>query len=90
MLVFLSLGITYLDNFKYNLYGITSCNITICQINSCNVSLYNITICNVTSNAINILERKISGKGAVRAGKGFNLFILNQNKNGIKIRWKIK
>ena len=26
---------------------------------------------NVTSNTINIFERKLSGKGAVRAGKGF-------------------
>ena len=29
---------------------------------------------NVTSNAINIFERKLSVKGAVRAGKGFFFF----------------
>ena len=32
-------------------------------------------VSNLTSNAINKFERKISGKGAVRAGKGFTLFI---------------
>ena len=34
-------------------------------------------VSNLTSNAINKFERKISGKGAVRAGKGFALFISN-------------
>ena len=32
-------------------------------------------VSNLTSNAINKFERKISGKGTVRAGKGFTLFI---------------
>ena len=32
-------------------------------------------VCHLTTNAINKFERKISGKGAVRAGKGFTLFI---------------
>ena len=32
-------------------------------------------VSNLTSNAINKFERKISGKGAVRTGKGFSLFI---------------
>ena len=31
-------------------------------------------VTNLTSNAINKFERKISGKGAVRAGKGFIYF----------------
>ena len=34
-------------------------------------------VSNLTSNVINEFERKISGKGAVRAGKGFSLFISN-------------
>ena len=34
-------------------------------------------ISNLTSNLINECERKISGKGAVRAGKGFTSFISN-------------
>ena len=38
---------------------------------------------NLTSNAINKFERKIYGKGAVRAGKGFTLFILNGDMNDI-------
>ena len=38
---------------------------------------------NLTSNAINKFERKISGKGAVRAGKGFTLFISNEDMNDI-------
>ena len=38
---------------------------------------------NLTSNAINKFERKISGKGAVRAGKGFTLFISNKDINDI-------
>ena len=33
---------------------------------------------NLASNAINKFERKISGKGAVRTGKGFTLFILER------------
>ena len=40
-------------------------------------------ISNLTSNAINKFERKVSGKGAVRAGKGFTLFILNKDMNDI-------
>ena len=32
---------------------------------------------------INKFTRKISGKGAVRAGKGFYLFILNEDTNDI-------
>ena len=36
-------------------------------------------VSNLASNAINKFERKISGKGAVRTGKGFTLFILNEN-----------
>ena len=36
---------------------------------------------NLTSNAINKFEWKISGKGAVRAGKEFTLFILNEDMN---------
>ena len=38
---------------------------------------------NLTSNAINGFERKISGKGVVRAGKGFTLFISNEDMNYI-------
>ena len=37
----------------------------------------------LASNAINKFERKISGKGAVRAGKGFILSVLNENMNDI-------
>ena len=40
-------------------------------------------VSNLTSNAINKFERKINGKGAVRAGKGFILFILNKDMNNI-------
>ena len=40
-------------------------------------------VSNVTSNAINKFERKISGKGAVGAGKGLTLFILNEDMNDI-------
>ena len=36
-------------------------------------------VSNLASNAINNFERKISRKGAVRAGKGFNLFIWNED-----------
>ena len=32
-------------------------------------------VSNLTSGAVNKFERKISGKGDVRAGKGFTLFI---------------
>ena len=38
---------------------------------------------NPALNAINKSERKISGKEAVRAGKGSTLFILNECTNGI-------
>ena len=38
---------------------------------------------NLTSNAINKFERKTSGKGAVRGGKGFTLFISNEDMNDI-------
>ena len=37
----------------------------------------------LASNAINKLERKTSGKAAVRAGKEFNLFISNEDMNDI-------
>ena len=40
-------------------------------------------VSNLVSNAINKFERKRSGKGAVRAGKGFTLFISNENMNDI-------
>ena len=40
-------------------------------------------VSNLTSNVINKLERKISGKGAVRAGKRFILFISNGDMNDI-------
>ena len=33
---------------------------------------------NLTLNAINKLDRKISGRGAVRAGKRFTLFIFSE------------
>ena len=39
--------------------------------------------CTLASNAINIFERKIGGKGALRTGKGFTLFILNEDMNDI-------
>ena len=42
-----------------------------------------ILVSNLTSNAINKFERKISGKGGVRAGKGFTLFISNEDMNDI-------
>ena len=38
---------------------------------------------NLTSNTINKFERKTRGKGAVRAGEGFPLFISNEDTNGI-------
>ena len=37
----------------------------------------------MASNAINRFEKKISGRGAVRAGKGFTLFISNEDINNI-------
>ena len=40
-------------------------------------------VSNLTSNAINKFERKISGKGAVIAGKRFTLFILHEDMNDI-------
>ena len=40
-------------------------------------------VSNLTSNAINKFDRKISEEGAVRAGKGFNLFISNEDMNDI-------
>ena len=40
-------------------------------------------ISNLASNAINRFERKIRGKGAVRAGKRFSLFISNKDMNDI-------
>ena len=40
-------------------------------------------VSNLASNAINLFERKISGKGAMRAGKGFILFLLNEDWNDI-------
>ena len=36
-------------------------------------------VSNLVSNATNKFERKISGKGAARAEKGFTLFILNED-----------
>ena len=40
-------------------------------------------VSNLASNAINKFQRKISGKRAVRVGKGFTLFISNENMNDI-------
>ena len=40
-------------------------------------------VSNLTSSAINKFDKKISGKGAVRAGKGFTLFISNEDMNYI-------
>ena len=40
-------------------------------------------ISNLASNKINRFERKIRGKGAVRAGKGFPLFLSNEDMNDI-------
>ena len=40
-------------------------------------------VINLNSNPINKFERKISGKGAVRGGKGFTLFISNEDMNDI-------
>ena len=38
-------------------------------------------VSNIALNTINKLKRKISGKGAVKAGKGFTLFISNEDMN---------
>ena len=40
-------------------------------------------VSNLTSNAINKYERLVSGKGAVRTGKWFTLFISNEDVNYI-------
>ena len=40
-------------------------------------------VSNLTSNSINKFKRKISEKGVVRAGKGFTLFISNEDINDI-------
>ena len=40
-------------------------------------------VSNLTPNARNKLERKINGKGAVRAGNGFTLFISNESMDDI-------
>ena len=40
-------------------------------------------VSNLTLNTINKFERQISGKGAVRAGKGFTLFISNEDMDDI-------
>ena len=40
-------------------------------------------VSNLTSNAIHKFERKISGNGDVRAGKGFTLFISNEDMSDI-------
>ena len=40
-------------------------------------------VSNLASNAINKFEKKIIGKAAVRGGKGFALFILNEDMNDI-------
>ena len=40
-------------------------------------------VSNLTSNTINKFERKISGKGAVIAGKRFTLFISHEDMNDI-------
>ena len=46
-------------------------------------------VSNLNVNALNKFERKVSGKGAARAGKGFVLFILNEDMNDIIeiIKW---
>ena len=42
-------------------------------------------VSNLTLTAINTFDRKINGKGAARAGKGFTLYVLNEDMNIIKI-----
>ena len=37
----------------------------------------------ITNENLNNFDRKMSGKGAARAGKGFTLFILNEDMNDI-------
>ena len=46
-------------------------------------------VSNLNVNALNKFERKVRGKGAVRAGKRFVLFILNEDMNDIIeiIKW---
>ena len=39
------------------------------------------------SNAINEFEKKISGKTAIRTGKGFTLFILTEKILMIVLKW---
>ena len=39
----------------------------------------------INSSVINKFDRKITGKWAIRVGKGFALFILNEDMNDIKI-----
>ena len=50
------------------------------------LSKYNLPglVSNLTSSAINKLDRKINGKVFVKAGKGFTLFISNEDMNNIK------
>ena len=40
-------------------------------------------VSNLTPNAINKFKRKMRGKGAVRAGKRFTLFISNKDMNDV-------
>ena len=40
-------------------------------------------VSSLTSNAINKIERKISGKGVARARKGFTLILSNKDMNDI-------
>ena len=40
-------------------------------------------VSNLTSNSIYKFKREISGNGALRAGKGFHLFISNEDMNDI-------
>ena len=42
-----------------------------------------VLVSNLNSNAINKFERKTSGKGSLRAGKWFTLFISKENMNNI-------
>ena len=42
-------------------------------------------VSNLTSSTINKFEWKTSGKGSFRVGKGFTLFISNEDMNIIKI-----
>ena len=46
---------------------------------------------NAASNAINKVERRISGKRIVMAGKGFTLFISNEDMDDIiRMEWNQK